>query len=95
VSESDSDGQAAAPETIQGAVVLSVQGERVSVRDSLVGLAAGSELCCQDSLIFVANAGTLSGETRVLVEGKSLLLAATVGAALFALARVLLRRSKR
>jgi hypothetical protein len=94
VSESDSNDQAVAAKTVQDAVVLSVQGEHVALQDALVGLAAGSELCCQDSLIVVANAGTLSGDARVLVEGKSLVLAVAAGGVLFALAQVLLGRRK-
>lgn len=75
-------------------VGLSVRGENVSLRDSLVGLVVGPELSCQDSVIVVANAQTLSGDTTVLVEGRSLVLAAAAGAVLFAIALGFLRRRR-
>jgi hypothetical protein len=76
-------------------VALSVQGQHISVQDSLVGLVAGAQVRCRDSLIVVANAETLAGNARVLVEGKSLVLAAAIGAVLLAIARHLPRRRKR
>jgi hypothetical protein len=94
MSESNGNDQALSPTTVQDSVALSVQGQSVSVQDSLVGLVAGPEVCCRDSLIIVANAETLAGDTRVLVEGRSLVLAAATGAVLFAIARRLLRRRK-
>ena len=79
--------------TISDSVSLSVSGQGVSVQDSLVGVVVGSELRAQDSLIIVGIAKRISGDTKVLLEGRNLFLATVAGAALFAFVRHFLRRN--
>lgn len=88
------DNQAPGSGTVPGSVALSAQGENISLRDSLVGLVVASELSCQDSLIVVANAQTLSGGATVLVDGRRLVLAAAACAVLFAVTLGFLRRRR-
>ena len=77
--------------TVAGSVLLSARGQDISAQDSLVGVVVGSQVHATDSLILVASARYISGDAKILFQGRSLFLATVVGAALTASVCYLLR----
>jgi hypothetical protein len=77
--------------TVTGSVLLSARGQDISAQDSLVGVVVGSQVHAVDSLILVASARYISGDAKILFQGRSLLLAAIAGTALAASVCYLLR----
>jgi hypothetical protein len=63
-------------------VLLSARGQDVSAADSLIGVVVGSQVHAKDSLILVASARYISGDAKILFQGRSLLLAAIAGVSL-------------
>ena len=68
--------------TVTERVLLSASGQDISVADSLVGVVVGSQVHAVDSLIVVASARYISGDAKILFQGRSLFLATTAGVAL-------------
>jgi hypothetical protein len=79
-------------ESLVGQVTV---GESATVSESLVGYLAAGEVSCEESLILVGNVGTLGGNARVLLEGKTAILAAIIEAVVIGLILSLLCRKKR
>jgi hypothetical protein len=79
---------------VSESIALSVQGEKVEVKESLVGHLTAGEVACEESLIVVGNIGTLGGNAHVLLEGKNLILAAVIEGVVIGLILGLLRRRK-
>lgn len=87
-------GHGAEPQRQLSGLAGAVTGERIEVRDSLVGVAAAGEMRANDSLIVVGAVGSLTGDARVLltVPG-ALALGAGLGVALAVVGRLLRGRS--
>ncbi|MBN1641227.1 MAG: hypothetical protein JXA09_08325 [Anaerolineae bacterium] len=79
---------------VDESIALSVQGENVTVSESLVGYLVGGDVSCEESLILVGNVGTLSGNAHVLLDLKSAIVAAAVEGVVIGLIVGLLRRKK-
>ncbi len=73
-------------------ILLSARGQDVSATDSLIGVVVGSQVHAEDSLILVASARYISGDAKILFQGRRLLLATIAGVALVAAVCYLLRR---
>ena len=80
---------------VSESIALSVQGEKVEVKESLVGHLVAGEASCEESLILVGNIGTLGGNAQVLIEGKNVIIAAVIEAVVIGLILGLLCRKKR
>jgi hypothetical protein len=78
--------------TMTERILLSARGQDISVDDSLVGVVVGSQVHAKDSLIVIASAHYISGDAKILFQGRSFLLATLVGTALVASVCYLLRR---
>jgi hypothetical protein len=72
-------------------VLFSARGQEISAADSLIGVVVGSQVHAEDSLILVASARYISGDAKILFQGRSLLLAAVASVALAASVCYLLR----
>ena len=73
-------------------ILLSARGQDISASDSLIGVVVGSQVHAEDSLIIVASARYISGDAKILFQGRSLFLATLAGTALIASVCYLLRR---
>ena len=78
--------------TMTERILLSARGQDISATDSLIGVVVGSQVHATDSLILVASARYISGDAKILFQGRSLFLATFVGTALVASVCYLLRR---
>jgi hypothetical protein len=78
--------------TVTERILLSARGQDISATDSLVGVVVGSQVHAKDSLIVIASARYISGDAKILFQGRSLLLATLAGTALVASVCYLLRR---
>ena len=72
--------------------LLSARCQDMTATDSLIGVVVGSQVHATDSLILVASARYISGDAKILFQGRSLFLATFVGTALVASVCYLLRR---
>jgi hypothetical protein len=77
--------------TVTERVLLSARGQDISAADSLIGVVVGSQVHAEDSLILVASARYISGDAKILFQGRSLLLATVAGVALVTAVCYLLR----
>ena len=80
---------------VSESIALSVEGEKVEVKESLVGQLVADEATCEESLIVVGNIGTLGGNAHVLLEGKNLILVAVIEAVVIGLIVGLLCRRRK
>ncbi len=78
--------------TMMERVLLSARCQDMSATDSLIGVVVGSQVHAVDSLIVVASARYISGDAKILFQGRSLFLATTAGVALATAICYLLRR---
>ncbi len=78
--------------TVTERVLLSARGQDISAADSFIGVVVGSQVHTEDSLIVVASARYISGDAKILFQGRGLLLATLAGTALVASVCYLLRR---
>ena len=77
--------------TVTERILLSARGQDISATDSLIGVVVGSQVHAEDSLILIASARYISGDAKILFQGRSLLLATLAGTALVASVCYLLR----
>jgi len=77
--------------TVTERVLLSARGQDISATDSLIGVVVGSQVHAKDTMIVVASARYISGDAKILFQGRSLLLATLAGTALVASVCYLLR----
>ncbi len=77
--------------TVTERMLLSARCQDMSAKDSLIGVVVGSQVHAEDSLIVVASARYISGDAKILFQGRSLLLATLAGTALVASVCYLLR----
>ena len=77
--------------TVKDSVLFSVKGQDISAANSMIGVVVGSQVHAKDSMIVVASARYISGDAKILFQGRSLALATVVGAALTASVCYLLR----
>ncbi len=78
--------------TVMEHALLSARCQDMSATDSLIGIVVGSQVHAKDSLIVVASARYISGDAKILFQGRSLFLATLAGTALVASVCYLLRR---
>jgi hypothetical protein len=78
--------------TMTERVLLSASGQDISVADSMIGVVVGSQVHAEDSLILVASARYISGDAKILLQGRSLFLTMIAGVSLVTAICYLLRR---
>jgi len=78
--------------TMTERILLSARGQDISATDSFIGVVIGSQVHAKDTMIVVASARYISGDAKILFQGRSLLLATLAGTALVASVCHLLRR---
>ena len=77
--------------TVKDSALLSVRGQDISAANSMIGVVVGSQVHAKDTMIVVASARYISGDAKILFQGRSLLLATLAGTALVASVCYLLR----
>ena len=73
--------------TVTERILLSARGQDISATDSLVGVVVGSQVHAKDSLIVIASARYISGDAKILFQGRSLLAGTALVASVFYLLR--------